>query len=348
VTTQYGNPPDSTNPQHVLEPPSQSGVFLVVTVKPGAEDHVRDFFGEIGGVIRAVGFRVKAAGLSCVTGIGSDLWDRLFPQKRPAKLHPFKELKGGKHVAPSTPGDLLFHIRADRTDMSFELTRQLMSKLEGYVDVVDEVHAFRYFDQRDILGFVDGTANPEDQLAVDTVFVGDEDPDFTGSSYVIVQKYIHDLPKWNSITVEEQQAAFGRHKLSDMEFPDKDKAPDSHIVLNTITEPDGTERKIVRDNMVFGSVESGEFGTYFIGYAADPTVTETMLERMFLGDGDATHDRILDFSTALTGCLFFVPTADFLDNPASVLGSSTESSTQGASTSGSSSDHSGGAGTAPN
>lgn len=337
MTFQYASPPSTDIPQHVLEPPAPSAVFVVVTVKPGAEDAIREFLGGIGGVIRAVGFRAKAANLSCVTGIGADLWDRLYPEKRPAKLHPFKELRGGTHVAPSTPGDLLFHIRSQRTDMSFELARQLINQISESVDVVDEVHAFRYFDQRDILGFVDGTANPEDQLAVDSVFVGDEDPDFAGSSYVIVQKYIHDLPKWNSITVEDQQAAFGRHKLSDMEFPDKDKAPDSHIVLNTITGPDGKERKIVRDNMVFGSVESGDFGTYFIGYAADPEVTETMLEHMFLGHGDATHDRILDFSTALTGGLFFVPTQDFLDDPTSVLGSNSQgATTQSSSAQGSS------------
>ena len=130
-----------------------------------------------------------------------------------------------------------------------------------------------------------------------------------------MQKYTHEMKDWESLSVEDQEAAFGRHKLSDMEFDDDDKAANSHLILNTIEDEDGTEHKIVRDNMVFGSVESGEYGTYFIGYAGDPSVTEQMLENMFIGDPPGTYDRILDFSTAETGNLFYVPTQDFLEDP---------------------------------
>ena len=87
------------------------------------------------------------------------------------------------------------------------------------------------------------------------------------------------------------------------------------MALNTIVDPDGTQRQILRDNMAFGTVGRGEFGTYFIGYAATPSVIERMLDHMFIGDPPGNYDRILDFSTATTGCLFFVPTADFLDDP---------------------------------
>jgi putative iron-dependent peroxidase len=208
----------------------------------------------------------------------------------------------------------LFHIRAAQADLCFELASQIMDRLRGSVAVVDEVHGFKYFDDRDLLGFVDGTENPTGEAAAAAVAVGEEDPEFAGSSYVIVQKYLHDLVAWNGLTVEAQELVVGRQKLSNVELPDDAKPGNSHVALNTIVGPDGAQRQILRDNMAFGSVGPGEFGTYFIGYAATPAVTEQMLEHMFVGDPPGNHDRILDFSTAVTGSLFFVPTADFLDD----------------------------------
>jgi putative iron-dependent peroxidase len=224
------------------------------------------------------------------------------------------ELTGRRHRAPATPGDLLFHLRARREDLCFELARLIMERLDGAVTVVDEVHGFKYFDDRDLLGFVDGSENPEGPTAADAVLIGDEDPDFAGGSYVIVQKYLHDLRTWNALPSDEQERVIGRTKLANTELPDDVKPADSHVALNTITGEDGRERKIVRENMPFGTLGEGEFGTFFIGYARTPEVTEQMLRNMFLGDGRASHDRILDFSTAITGCLFHVPPAGFLDD----------------------------------
>jgi putative iron-dependent peroxidase len=308
-------------PQPVLAPLTSAAMFLVVTVDPGGEPVVSKLLADLSGLGRAVGFRSPEDRLSCVCGIGSAAWDRLFEGPRPAELHPFQELNGPVHRAVATPGDLLFHIRALRMDLCFELATQIMDRLAGAVTVEDEVHGFKYFDERDLLGFVDGTENPTGRAAADAVLIGEEDgedgedPDFAGGSYVIVQKYLHDMATWNALTVEEQERVIGRTKLSDIELPDDVKPADSHVALTTIVEPDGTERQILRDNMPFGTVGRGEFGTYFIGYARTPEVTERMLRNMFLGDAPATHDRVLDFSTAVTGCLFFVPSADLLDDP---------------------------------
>jgi putative iron-dependent peroxidase len=163
--------PNGKSPQRVLPPPSPAAIFLALTVRPGSEQTAKDFLGEIGGLTRSVGFRSREADLSCVTGIGAELWDRMFTAPRPPGLHPFIEQRGDVHTAPSTPGDLFFHIRARRMDMCFELARLIGNSLDGAVDVADEVHGFRYFDERDILGFVDGTENPEDQAALDAVFL---------------------------------------------------------------------------------------------------------------------------------------------------------------------------------
>jgi putative iron-dependent peroxidase len=187
--------------------------------------------------------------------------------------------------------------------------------MQGAVSVVDEVHGFRYFDNRDLLGFVDGTENPDGPLAVSATAIGDEDSDFAGSCYVHVQKYVHDMSSWNSLSVTEQELVIGRTKLENIELDDDAKPANSHIALNVITDDDGTELKIVRHNMPFGELGKGEYGTYFIGYSRTPRVTEQMLENMFLGDPPSNTDRILDFSTAVTGGLFFSPTVDFLDDP---------------------------------
>jgi porphyrinogen peroxidase len=310
-----GEPNGRAEPQAVLSPLTRAAIFLVVTIDPGGEPVVRELLPDLAGLQRSIGFPAPEDRLSCVTGIGSEAWDRLFGGPRPAGLHPFHELTGPVHHAVSTPGDLLFHIRAQRHDLCFALAAQIMKRLRRVVTVRDEVHGFKYLDVRDLLGFVDGTENPVGPAAADAVLIGDEDADFAGGGYVIVQKYLHDLQAWNDMTVEAQERAIGRTKLDDIELDDDVKPADSHVALTTIVEPDGTERQILRDNMPFGSVGRGEFGTYFIGYSRTPEVTERMLERMFLGDGTASHDRILDFSTAVTGTLFFVPSADLLEDP---------------------------------
>lgn len=141
-----------------------------------------------------------------------------------------------------------------------------------------------------------------------------EEPGRHHARPVPAPKYIHDLQAWNALPVEGQEKVIGRTKLSDIELDNAVKPPDSHVTLNTIVDPDGTKRQILRDNMPFGSPARAEFGTYFIGYARTPSVMERMLQNMFLGSPPATHDGILDFSTTVTGTLFFVPAADFLDN----------------------------------
>ncbi len=244
---------------------------------------------------------------------GSAVWDRLFGTPRPAELHPFREIVAGPRHAVATPGDLLFHIRAERMDLCFELATQIMARLGDAVSTADEVHGFRYFDARDLLGFVDGTENPSGALAVEATRIGDEDPGFAGGSYVIVQKYLHDVAGWNALPTETQEGIIGRTKLSDIELDDAVKPSCAHNALTQIVE-DGREVKILRDNMPFGQAGKGEYGTYFIGYSRSPRTIEQMLVNMFVGSPPGNYDRLLDFSTAVTGNLFFVPTATFLDD----------------------------------
>jgi putative iron-dependent peroxidase len=308
-------PPPPPEPQALLGPLTGSAIFLVLTINPGGEEACRDLLADWSSLRRAVGFRGPGDDLVCIAAIGSQAWDRLFAGPRPAELHPFRELAGDRHHAVSTPGDLLFHIRHERMDLCFEFASQAMARLAGAVTVVDETHGFRFFDERDLLGFVDGTENPEGAAAASAALIAAADPGFAGGSYVIVQKYLHDMDAWNALSTEDQERVIGRSKLSDIEMADDVKPADSHVAVNTIEDPDGTQRQILRANMPFGELGRGEFGTYYIAYAATPSVTELMLTRMFIGDPPGNTDRILDFSTAVTGSLFFAPSADFLDSP---------------------------------
>jgi len=308
-------------PQPVLAPLTPAAIFLVATIADGGEAQVHDALADLSGLVRAVGFRDPAKHLSMVTSIGSDAWDRLFGGPRPAELHPFPELRGARHHAPATPGDLLFHIRAEVLDVCFELAGRVLKAMAGAITVVDEVHGFRFFDNRDLLGFVDGTENPDGPPAVLATEIGDEDPGFAGGCYVHVQKYLHDMVSWDSLSVTEQEQVIGRTKLEDIEFPDDAKPANSHLALNVIEDSEGNQLQIVRANMPFGQVGRGEYGTYYIAYSRTPAVTETMLRNMFIGDPPGNTDRILDFSTAVTGTLLFTPTVDFLDDPPALPGS---------------------------
>src|SRR5262245_34398885 len=301
--------------QQVSAPLTHAAIFLVVTINPGPHNRaaVLSFCRDLAALTRAVDFRNLEAGLSCVIGVGSEAWDRLFGNPRPAELHPFREIKAGSGHAVSTPGDLLFHIRAKRMDLCFEMATQIMGRLGDAVSAVDEVHGFRYFDDRDLLGFVDGTENPRGEAVIEAALIGEEDVAFACGSYMVVQKYLHELGEWNRQNTMDQECITRQTNCSHLEPCDSIQPPSSHYSLTTISE-NGKEFQIVRDNMPFGRVGRGEFGTYFIGYCRTPRVTEQMIENMFVGRPPGNYDRLLDFSHAVTGTLFFVPSATFLDS----------------------------------
>ncbi len=296
--------------QSIDAPLSQAAVFLVVTVASDPTALAKSFsvLGGLDDLVKTVGFRDLSGRLSCIAGIGSNLWDRLHSELRPQELRPFTSIAGPVHTAPSTPGDLLFHIRSERPDLCFEFERILLDSLGDAVSVIDEVSGFRYFDARDLLGFVDGTANPTGLDLPEAALVGDEDFNFAGGSYVVVQKYLHDLNAWGRTPTPVQEAIIGRTKIDNIEIDDDDAPRKSHKSLATIVDADGVEHDILRDNMPFGRPGQKEFGTYFIGYTRHLWVIEKMLERMFVGDPPGAYDRLLDFSTPQTGTTFFAPT----------------------------------------
>ena len=302
--------------QDVTGTPGNHALFMVFGLRDGTvpEEAVKDLCGTFAAVERSMRTRFPESGVSCVMAFGADAWNRLFPgRSRPKELAVFEEIQGAKHTAVSTPGDLFFHIRAGRLDVCHEAASIIGAALRDAVYPVDEVQGFRYFDGRAILGFVDGTENPEGADRRGFAAIGDEDAEFAGGSYVFVQKYLHDMTAWNALATEDQEKAIGRKKFNDVELRDEEKPENAHNAVTNIADKDGNELKIVRANMPFANPAKGEFGTYFIGYAATFSTTRKMLENMFIGDPAGNADRLLDFSTAVTGTLFFAPSLDLLE-----------------------------------
>ncbi|WP_340571309.1 Dyp-type peroxidase [Stenotrophomonas sp. G106K1] len=306
--------PQAPEPQPIDAPLSICASFLVLTIERDTSSlsTVRSVIGSLDDLIKNVLVRDLTGTFTCNLGIGADVWGPLFGTAPPAELRPFREIRGAAHTAVSTPGDLLFHIRARSMDLIVAFQQMLLECLEGSVAGQDDVSGFRYFDGRDLLEFVDGTANPVGLALPEATIVGTEDPAHAGGSYVVTQKYLHDLKAWKGLGTELQEQIIGRRKFTNVELPDAAEADQkSHKTLCTITK-DGIEHDILRDNMPFARPSSGEYGTYFIGYSRHLWVVEQMLERMFIGNPPPLHDRILDFSRAVTGNVFFVPSRNAL------------------------------------
>lgn len=303
-------------PQDVAGSAGNNAIFIVYRLldTPTTENQVKDVCANFTAMIRSMRNRFPNGDFSAVIGFGAEAWKQLFPSVGiPRELTPFEAITGATHTAVSTPGDLLFHLRANEMGLCYEFASILDQKLKGAVESIDETHGFRYMDGKAIIGFVDGTENPTLDLdPYSFAVIGEEEPEFAGGSYVFVQKYLHDMAKWNTTSTEEQEKAIGRRKFNDVELSDDEKPENAHNVVTNIQDEEGNDLKIVRGNMPFSNPSRGEYGTYFIGYASTFSTTRKMLENMFIGAPVGNTDRLLDFSTAVTGILFFAPSYDLL------------------------------------
>jgi len=301
--------------QNITDYPNNNTIFAVWKFKANLE--IKPAFEKLCALVanlnHSYNIRVPEGRVSCVMGIGHDAWIQLsLPTPLPKELKNFEAITGSKHTAVATPGDLHFHLRGTDMSVCFDMMTAITEVLYPVADCLEEVHGFRYWDGRSILGFVDGTENPTGSQRQFFATVDDEDLAYKGGSYLFVQKYLHNMRGWAELPVEEQEKVIGRYKLSDIEMPDDVKPDNSHSALAAIEDEEGNELKIVRDNMPFGNPSKNEVGTYFIAYANTFSTTRKMLERMFIGVPSGNYDRILDFSTAHTGNLFFAPSLSIL------------------------------------
>ena len=303
------------NYQNVTDLPNNNTVFLVWAFKKNiTKKLLKSTFekvcGLVGNLNNSVTNRFPEGRASVTIGISHSAWLSLgLPKPLPKELKDFQPIKGSKHTAVATEGDLHFHIRAHNQSLAYDMAATINEVMQPIADCIVNVQGFRYWDGRAIIGFVDGTENPRGAEREQFAVVGDEDPDYQGGSYLFVQKYVHDMNAWRALPVSEQEKVIGRSKEMDIEMDDDTKPSNSHSALANV----GDDLKVVRDNMPFHDPISHQMGTYFICYANTFSTVEKMLTNMFIGNPAGNYDRLLDFSTAETGTLFFVPSLDMLD-----------------------------------
>jgi putative iron-dependent peroxidase len=296
-----------TQPQAGIIPePSQYALFLIARVRDPATNGpaVARVAAGVPSLVERVGALDPRAKLVCTVSFGAEFWDVISPDKRPRGLRPFPAIEANGRSAPNTGGDLLFHIISKREDLNFELALRLMRQLGETVEVMDEVHGFRYLDSRDLTGFIDGTENPKGRERAAVALIGNEDPDFAGGSYVFTQRYVHNLKKWATIPQKEQEKVIGRRKPDSKELSERAKPPTAHI-SRVVIEEDGEELEIVRHSFPYGTVS--EHGLFFIAYTKTLDIPEKMLRRMMGAAGDGLHDHLMDYTRAVSGATFFAP-----------------------------------------
>jgi putative iron-dependent peroxidase len=248
--------------------------------------------------------------VSGVVAVGSGYWLELYPGLIPMELSPFPDMECEDRRAPVVPCDLFIQIRADRADICFAIATAVFSLMSDDVELIEQIASFRYLDGRDLTGFVDGTENPKGMHKFDVAIVGDDDPDFAGGSYIHIQRYRHDLDKWNAMKVENQEEVIGRTKTDDIEFKSEDKAKFSHTKRTSIKQADGKSVEILRQSMPYGDMKVQ--GLMFISCAKSPKPFTDMLSSMIFGDEHGIYDKLLDFTTAETGAAFFAPSIQFI------------------------------------
>ncbi|MDR1440891.1 MAG: Dyp-type peroxidase [Bifidobacteriaceae bacterium] len=303
---------DSRLAQDVYKDTGENVVFMTLALKRQHQTADRaaitEFAGRLPSILNSMRIRCPEAALKCAFGFSRKAWDYLFPGgARPRELEDFAGPAGNGFEMPGTPADLFLHLRAGQQAVIYEVVDQLRAFFEPAATALDETQGFRYFEGRAIIGFIDGTEAPSEQDSAEYAIIGEEDPEFAGGSYAFAQKWIHDMAFWKGLSVEEQEKAIGRQKFSDLELEDADKAPNAHNIAAKI-EWNGVEQKIVRMNVPFSDLATGQTGTYFIGYSRRWFVTRDMLTQML-----KMGDFLLKFSTVLTGQVFFIPSRPLLD-----------------------------------
>jgi putative iron-dependent peroxidase len=244
-----------------------------------------------------------AGGANIVIGFAPALWQQVAPSHAPATTAEFPTIAG----VPITQHDVWVWCHGAGDDILLDVTRGVAALLAPVATIAFEVVGFVYRDSRDLTGFIDGTENPavEEAYAVATLPHGTLG---SGGAFAITQRWVHDLDSFNALPVEEQEGIVGRTKPDSVELSEDLQPADSHV-SRTVIEVDGEELQIYRRSVPYGTV--GEHGLHFVAFSADPERFTTMLRSMY-GADDGIHDRITEFSTPVSGAIWFVPALEAL------------------------------------
>ncbi|WP_441368495.1 Dyp-type peroxidase [Acinetobacter lwoffii] len=251
------------------------------------------------------------AQIKTAVAFGPELWSRLYSQS-PAGFKQLEPIHGSFEM-PVVPADVLIHIASARADICFALSQAFFEGIQDQVQVLDERVCFRYFDGRDITGFIDGTENPQfpDNRA-EVALLGENSGIFQDGSFIFAQRYAHNLEKWKKLKVDTQEQVMGRTKLESIELDDEVKPENAHVARTVVEDEEGEEMEILRHSLPYGDGR-GDQGLFFIAYTKDLKIIDAMLERMFGTSGDGIHDRLLHFVTPLDGAYYFAPSEELLE-----------------------------------
>lgn len=295
----------------ILPLPSDHARFIVLRLKdltvPELKEKIEDLLDTRDRLIT----QHPNAEIKTAIAFGTELWAKLYAQSPEG----FKQLDPiqGAFEMPIVPADVLIHIASQRSDICFTLSQAFFDGIQDKVEVLDERVCFRYFDGRDLTGFIDGTENPQFPAdRAETALLAEDAGIFADGSFVFAQRYIHDLDKWKRLKVDAQENVMGRSKLESIEMDDDVKPENAHIARVVIEDDKGEEMEILRHSLPYGDGK-GEQGLFFIAYTKNLGIIDNMLEHMFGTTGDGIHDRLLHFVTAVDGAYFFAPSEELLE-----------------------------------
>lgn len=295
----------------ILPLPSDHARFIVLRLKDLTLEQLKEKLADLFNTRDRLITQHPHAQIKTAVAFGPELWAQLYSQT-PAGFQQLQPIEGAFQM-PVVPADVLIHIASARADICFALSQSFFEGIQDQAEVLDERVCFRYFDGRDMTGFIDGTENPQfpDDRA-EVALLGEDAGIFEDGSFVFAQRYAHDLDKWKRLKVDAQEQVMGRTKLESIELDDEVKPDNAHVARTVVEDDEGEEMEILRHSLPYGDGQ-GDQGLFFIAYTKDLTILDAMLERMFGTSGDGIHDRLLHFVTALDGAYYFAPSEELLE-----------------------------------
>ena len=295
----------------ILPLPSDHARFIVLRLKDLTIEELKEKLADLFSTRDRLITQHPNAQIKTGVAFGPELWAKLYHQT-PAGFKQLQPIQGTFQM-PVVPADLLIHIASARADICFALSQSFFEDIQDKVEVLDERVCFRYFDGRDMTGFIDGTENPQFPDDRAEVALLDEDAGiFADGSFVFAQRYAHNLEKWKKLKVDAQENVMGRTKLESIELDDEVKPKDAHIARVVIEDEKGEEMEILRHSLPYGEGR-GDQGLFFIAYTKNLSIIDHMLGHMFGTVGDGIHDRLLHFVTPMDGAYYFAPSEELLE-----------------------------------
>lgn len=294
----------------IIAEPSSDATFVLLNAIEGKEQTLREALRNAPALITAIQQQFPDSELHASIGFSAHSWERITLQEKPSELAPFPSFSGELLSVSDEAHDIVLHIRALRHDATHILSLKLFQSFADSVEISSQTNCFKYLDNRDFTGFVDGTENPQGKDRETVALVGEEDELNLGGSYLNYLKFTHDLPKWGTLDLKEQEDTYGRTKYDNEEYASEEKSVHAHTKRTSLKDENGKSLEILRHSMPFGDLK--EQGLVFASYSRTPSIFDRMLQSMIEGDEQGNVDHLMKYTNASVGSAFFVPSISFL------------------------------------